>query len=102
MLDIARRKRDAVGLTDRELKLVHADVLKLDLKRKFDSVAIFFNTFLGFTTLAEQDRFFRSFDEHLRPRPRGALLARHLPAEPSADGADISRGIDPACSSFRR
>src|SRR5438309_453972 len=29
MLDIAKRKRDAVGLRDRELTLVHADILKL-------------------------------------------------------------------------
>src|SRR5690242_15483859 len=33
MLDIARRKRDAVGLSDRELELILADVLKLNLKR---------------------------------------------------------------------
>src|SRR5687768_18582697 len=34
MLAIARRKRDAVGLNDRELTLVHADVTKLRLPRK--------------------------------------------------------------------
>jgi SAM-dependent methyltransferase len=52
MLAIARRKRDAVGLSDRELRLVQADVLKLKLERKFDWICIFFNTLLGFTTLA--------------------------------------------------
>lgn len=51
MLDIARRKRDAVGLSDRDLELVHRDTLKLTLKRKFDWVCLFFNTFLVFTTL---------------------------------------------------
>src|SRR3954468_5431299 len=34
MLDIARRKRDGVGLTDGQLKLLRQDVLKLDLRQK--------------------------------------------------------------------
>ena len=93
MLDIARRKRDAVGLTDRQLTLLHADVMKLELGRKFDWIAIFFNTFLGFTTLAQQDAVLRIVRKHLKPRgrfwldifqPNLALLA-----------SDESRGIDP-------
>src|SRR3954465_15190859 len=36
MLDIAARKRDAVGLTDRHVRLVEGDILKLDLRRRFD------------------------------------------------------------------
>jgi ubiquinone/menaquinone biosynthesis C-methylase UbiE len=93
MLAIARRKRDAVGLGDRELKLVHADVLKLDLKEKFDVIAIFFNTFLSFTTLEQQDRLLQVVRRHLKPRagvcwidffqPNLALLAN-----------DLSKGID--------
>src|SRR5688572_17025686 len=46
MLAIARRKRDSVGLTDRELRLVHGDVSRLDLRQKFDWIVILFNTFL--------------------------------------------------------
>jgi ubiquinone/menaquinone biosynthesis C-methylase UbiE len=70
MLDIARRKRDAVGLTDRQLKLLRCDVLTMNLRRRFDCVCIFFNTFLGFTTLQEQDRLLNVIRRHLRPDGR--------------------------------
>ncbi len=70
MLAIARRKRDAVGLTDRELELIHADALKLDLGRQFDVACVFFNTFLNFVTLEEQDRVLERIRAHLRPRGR--------------------------------
>src|SRR5436305_2383296 len=53
MLAIARRKRDAVGLTERQLKLVRQDALKLDLRQRFDWVVILFNTLLAFTTIEE-------------------------------------------------
>ena len=94
MLDIARRKRDAVGLGDRQLRLVHGDVSDLELGRKFDWVVILFNTFLGFTTLAEQDAVLQVARKHVKPRgrlwidvfqPNLALLAN-----------EESRGIDPA------
>jgi ubiquinone/menaquinone biosynthesis C-methylase UbiE len=94
MLDIAHRKRDAVGLSDRQLSLLHGDVMKLDLRRRFDWIAIFFNTFLGFTTLAQQDAVLQVVRKHLKPRgrfwldifqPNLALLA-----------SERSRGIDPA------
>jgi SAM-dependent methyltransferase len=55
LLAIATRKRDAAGLTDRQLELLHGDVRTLDLGRRFDWVAIFFNTLLVFPTLAELD-----------------------------------------------
>lgn len=70
MLDVARRKRNAVGLGDRELKLVEADVLSLDLRRRFDWVCILFNTFLAFTTLEQQDRLLRMVRRHLKPDGR--------------------------------
>lgn len=70
MLDIARRKRDALGLSDRELELVRRDALKLSLNRKFDWVCLFFNMFLAFTTLKEQDRLLRVVRTHLRPDGR--------------------------------
>ena len=70
MLAIARRKRDAVGLSDRELELIRHDALTLKLKGKFDWIGLFFNTFLVFTTLAEQDRLLRVVRSHLRPSGR--------------------------------
>jgi ubiquinone/menaquinone biosynthesis C-methylase UbiE len=92
MLDLARHKRDAVGLSDREMRLLYGDALKLDLKKKFDVVAIFFNTFLGFTTLDQQDRLLQVVRRHLKPRglfwldifqPNLALMA-----------SEFSKGID--------
>src|SRR5688500_7388801 len=65
MLAIARRKRDATGLRERDLSLVQGDILKLDLKRRFDCVCVFFNTFLGFATLDEQDRALVTILRHL-------------------------------------
>jgi SAM-dependent methyltransferase len=94
MLAVARRKRDAVGLTDRELKLVRADVLKLNLRRRFDWICIFFNTLLGFTTLQQQDRFFEVVRRHLKSTGRlwiDVFLPNHgMLAE------EKSLGIDPA------
>ena len=68
MLAVAARKRDAVGLKERDLRLVRADVLDLDLGQTFDWVCIFFNTFLAFTTLEQQDRVLQAARRHVRPR----------------------------------
>jgi ubiquinone/menaquinone biosynthesis C-methylase UbiE len=70
MLDIARRKRDGVGLTDRQLKLLHGDATKLRLRQKFDWIAIFFNTFLAFPELAEMDAVLQGVRRHLKPQGR--------------------------------
>ena len=70
MLAIATRKRDAVGLTDRHLRLVKRDALRLNLRQRFDWVCVFFNTFLAFPTLDEQDRLMRTVTAHLKPRGR--------------------------------
>jgi ubiquinone/menaquinone biosynthesis C-methylase UbiE len=70
MLDIARRKRDSVGLTDRQLKLIRQDALKLSLGKKFDWIIILFNTLLAFTTLGELDRVLQNVRRHLKPRGR--------------------------------
>jgi len=70
MLAIARRKRDAVGLGDRELALSEQNALAIKLRRRFDWACIFFNTFLGFATLDQQDRVLRGIHRHLRPRGR--------------------------------
>lgn len=70
MLDIARRKRDAVGLTEKQLKLVRQDALRLNPGQKFDWVVILFNTLLAFTTLEELDRVLQNVRRHLKPRGR--------------------------------
>lgn len=93
MLAIARRKRDAVGLTEKHLRLVHADALKLDLGERFDWVCVFFNTFLAFQTLEDLDQLMRVIVRHLKPagrfwvdvfQPDYLLLAR-----------DVSVGLEP-------
>jgi SAM-dependent methyltransferase len=96
LLDIARRKRDAVGLTDRQLELRHADIRTLHLGgRRFDWICIFFNTFLAFPTLAEQDRVLSVVRRHLKSggrfwldifQPDLELLARgpHTRLDPHA------------------
>src|SRR5688500_3938457 len=72
MLEIARRKRDGVGLRDRDLRLVEADVAspEFDLGERFDWVCVFFNTFLAFTTLRQQDAVLQAVRRHLKPRGR--------------------------------
>jgi ubiquinone/menaquinone biosynthesis C-methylase UbiE len=70
LLGIARRKRDAVGVSDSDLQLIHGNVLKLDLQKKFDWICIFFNTLLAFPTLAEQDRLLEAVRRHLKRNGR--------------------------------
>ncbi len=70
LLAIARRKRDAAKLTERELELRYGDIRKLHLGRRFDWVCIFFNTFLAFPTLTEQDQLLRTIKNHLKPNGR--------------------------------
>lgn len=70
VLAIARRKRDAVGLSDRELRLVESDMLSLRLGGRFDRVVLLFNTFLVFTTLEQQDEALRRMVAHLAPGGR--------------------------------
>src|SRR4051812_39649253 len=70
MLDITRRKRDMVGLAERELSIRAGDALRMDLKQRFDWVCIFFNTFLAFTTLDQQDRVLQTCRKHMKPNGR--------------------------------
>jgi SAM-dependent methyltransferase len=70
MLALAERKRQFLGIPRKNLRLVRADALKLNLREKFDWVCIFFNTFLIFTTLEEQDRALQVVRKHLKPRGR--------------------------------
>ena len=68
MLEIARRKRDSVGINDKQLRLVRADALDLHLDEAFDWIAIFFNTLLNFTTLGQLDRLLQGVRRHLKRR----------------------------------
>lgn len=70
MLSIARAKRDSVGLSEGQLKLVRQDALKLDLRQKFDWIIILFNTLLAFTSLEELDRVLQNVRKHLKPNGR--------------------------------
>jgi len=70
LLQIARHKRDSVGLADRQLTLLRQDVLKLNLGQTFDWAFLVFNTLLNFTTLAEQDRLMQVVHRHLKPGGR--------------------------------
>jgi ubiquinone/menaquinone biosynthesis C-methylase UbiE len=68
MLDIARVKRDRAGISALDLKLVHGDVRKFRLGRKFDWIVLLFNTMLAFTSLEDQDAMLRNVVRHLKPR----------------------------------
>ena len=70
MLEIGRRKCEFAGLTPRQVELLHGDMLHLNLGRRFDWVCIFFNTFLVFTTLEQQDQALQMIRKHLKPRGR--------------------------------
>lgn len=68
MLEVARQKRDAVGIVERDLRLIHADAKTVRLRERFDWVAIFFNSLLGFSTLEQLDAVLTNVRRHLRPR----------------------------------
>ena len=70
LLAIAAAKRDAAGLTTRQLDLHHADAMAFATDRRFDVVAVFFNTLLVFPTLAEQDQLLANVRRHLKPGGR--------------------------------
>jgi SAM-dependent methyltransferase len=66
MIQLASQKRDSVGLRENQLKLVRQDILRLNLREKFDWICIFFNTFVNFTTLQQQDRLLKVVRAHLK------------------------------------
>lgn len=93
MLALARRKRDAVGLTEKQLALAPGDILTLDLGRRFDWVCVFFNTFLAFTTLDEQDLALQTIVRHLKPR--GRLWLDVFNPEARIAALEDATGLDP-------
>ena len=70
MLRLATQKRNAVGLNEKQLRLIKQDILNLNLKQKFDWIILLFNTFLIFTTLEDQDRALQKIRRHLKPTGR--------------------------------
>ena len=70
MIEIALRRRAAAGLDAARLDLRTIDFLKLRLSQRFDWVAAFFNTFLAFTTLSQQDAALQVARRHLKPTGR--------------------------------
>jgi ubiquinone/menaquinone biosynthesis C-methylase UbiE len=69
MLELARRKRESVGISEHDLELVRQDVTRLKLgNRKFDWICIFFNTLLSFTSLHQLDAVLTGVRNHLEPR----------------------------------
>lgn len=68
MLEVARHKRDAVGIPERALRLLRVDAKTVRLPERFDWVAIFFNSLLGFATLDQLDAVLSNARRHLRPR----------------------------------
>lgn len=92
-LAIAKRKRDAVGLTDRQLQLLAGDVLELNLPKKFDWVCIFFNTLLAFPALEQQDRLLHVVARHLKPT--GRFWIDIFQPDMSLLSGSQTRGFDP-------
>jgi len=92
MLDRAVFKRDSVGLKSKHLEFIKQDARKIHLEERFDWATIFFNTFLNFTTLKQQDALLRSVRKHLCPR--GVLWIDIF--QPNLDilSKPESRGID--------
>lgn len=70
MLDIAKRKREMVGMDQRSLPLIQADILKLNLRKRFDWVCLLFNTMLNFTELEQLDQLLQTVVRHLKPKGR--------------------------------
>jgi SAM-dependent methyltransferase len=93
MLDIAARKRDAVGLTARQLEFVRQDALGLDLgRRRFDWVVLLFNTLLAFTTQDELDRLLANVRRHLKPG--GRFWVDVFNPDHARLGRDVERGLE--------
>lgn len=93
MIEIAQRKATFVGLKESQLKLQVGDALDLDLGKRFDWVCIFFNTFLAFSTLEQQDACLKSVLRHLKPG--GRLFIDILSPNVVLLAEEKSRELDP-------
>lgn len=72
MLDLAAAKRDGAGISAKSLRFEAGDLLTWSTQSRFDHAAILFNSFLLFTTTAEQDRVLSAAYRHLKRN--GTLL----------------------------
>ncbi len=70
LLELAKQKRDSVGIPESDLTLIRGDVTKLKLDQTFDFGFLIFNTLLNFTTIDEQDRLLQLTRDHLKPGGR--------------------------------
>jgi SAM-dependent methyltransferase len=94
LIEIAQRKCETAGLSKSDLQLRMGDIRELNLRQRFDWVCIFFNTFLAFPSLKEQDQVLQRVRRHLNPKGRFWLDIFHpdmdLLARPE------NRGLEPA------
>jgi SAM-dependent methyltransferase len=93
MIQIARCKARFVGLPSQELHFRQGDALNLRLFQRFDFVCIFFNTFLAFSTLDQQDACLRTVTRHLKPN--GRFFLDILQPNVCLLAQETSRGLDP-------
>ena len=94
LIDIACRKRDAVGLSERELSLHTADALSFDFGEKFDWAFLVFNTLMNFTTAESQDALLRAVTAHLKPG--GKFWVDVFNPDPGIYGLDYAPHFDSA------
>ncbi len=66
MIARAVEKRDAIGVSPKQLDLRVQDLRALRVPGTFDHAAMIFTTFVVFTTLAEQDRVLTNVRKHLK------------------------------------
>ncbi len=93
MIRLAQQKAKSVGLSSRVLDLRVGDALTLRLGKRFDWVCIFFNTFLAFATLEQQDACLQVARRHLRKG--GRLFLDILQPNVGLLGQERSRELDP-------
>jgi len=93
MVALAQAKAEAAGLGEGRLKLAVGDALGLELGERFDWVFVLFNTFLAFSTLAEQDACLNSVVRHLKPG--GRFFMDILQPNVELLGAPRSKDLEP-------
>ncbi len=72
MLKLASAKREELGISPKSLRFEAGDLLSWSTSRRFDHAAILFNSFLVFTTIAQQDRVLSN--AHRQLKKNGTLL----------------------------
>ena len=92
MLALAKQKRDAAQIPPRNITLLRANILTLNLRKKFDWIVLLFNTLLAFPTLDQQDQLLQTVVKHLKPKGKFWLdiFNPNIPllAKPRSDNLD--------------